>query len=291
MLWVERLGSQRAVGGGPQKVAAPAEQLDPLFQREISERSVRRDDAEPKHVARWPRQIVQDLPYRTVLDGRHDQNNVGHPQNVVAKVAIKGKQRLGVRYRRVTKEGTARWGRFTVGEPTPAEQVGLDIAWPQRGKLILGNFQPVVRHHNRSPPATRSMSSRRPSTVNLCERGKETVTVDVLSVSAIPRSEAQYAQCLLIIHSSLVSSQTLGSAGNRNTTSKRGSIEGTKGAIHISLVPESGWPHPIPNLPLLSQSADRVGGLCLRLKLVREDLEHTQVISHDNHALGTAHAF
>src|SRR5208283_3387034 len=27
------------------------------------------------------------------------------------------------------------------------------------------------------------------------------------------------------------------------------------------------------------------------LKLVREDLEHTQVISHDNHALGTAHAF
>ncbi len=27
---------------------------------------------------------------------------------------------------------------------------------------------------------------------------------------------------------------------------------GTKGAIHISLVPESGWPHPIPNLPLLS---------------------------------------
>jgi len=26
----------------------------------------------------------------------------------------------------------------------------------------------------------------------------------------------------------------------------------TKGAIHISLVPESGWPHPIPNLPLLS---------------------------------------
>src|SRR5208282_1538279 len=46
-----------------------------------------------------------------------------------------------------------------------------------------------------------------------------------------------------------------------------------------------------PDLPLLSQSADRVGGLCLRLKLVSEDLEHTQVISHDNHALGTAHAF
>ena len=58
-----------------------------------------------------------------------------------------------------------------------------------------------------------------------------------------------------------------------------------------SLVPESGWPHPIPNLPLLSWSADLVGGLCLRLKLVSEDLEHTQVISHDNHALGTAHAF
>ena len=34
-----------------------------------------------------------------------------------------------------------------------------------------------------------------------------------------------------------------------------------------------------------------MGGLCLRLKLVSEDLEHTQVISHDNHALGTAHAF
>ena len=61
--------------------------------------------------------------------------------------------------------------------------------------------------------------------------------------------------------------------------------------IHISLVPESGWPHPIPNLPLLSWSVDRVGGLCLRLKLVSEDLEHTQVISHDNHALGMAHAF
>src|SRR5208337_4934807 len=30
--------------------------------------------------------------------------------------------------------------------------------------------------------------------------------------------------------------------------------------------------------------------LCLRLKLVSEDLKHTQVISHDNHALGTAHA-
>ena len=28
-----------------------------------------------------------------------------------------------------------------------------------------------------------------------------------------------------------------------------------------------------------------------RLKLVSEDLEHSQVISHDNHALGTAHAF
>ncbi len=38
--------------------------------------------------------------------------------------------------------------------------------------------------------------------------------------------------------------------------------KGTRGAIHISLVPESGWPHPIlgtgewahpiPNLPLLS---------------------------------------
>ena len=25
--------------------------------------------------------------------------------------------------------------------------------------------------------------------------------------------------------------------------------------------------------------------------MIREDLEHTQVISHDNHALGTAHAF
>ena len=34
-----------------------------------------------------------------------------------------------------------------------------------------------------------------------------------------------------------------------------------------------------------------MGGPCLRLKLVSEDLEHTQVISHDNHALGTAHAF
>ena len=34
-----------------------------------------------------------------------------------------------------------------------------------------------------------------------------------------------------------------------------------------------------------------MGGLCLRLKLVSEDLEHTQVISHDNRALGTAHAF
>ncbi len=33
-----------------------------------------------------------------------------------------------------------------------------------------------------------------------------------------------------------------------------------------------------------------MGGLCLRLKLVSEDLEHTQIISHDNHALGTAHA-
>src|SRR5271157_6581079 len=32
MLWVKRLGSQRAVGGGPQQVAAPAEQLDTLFQ-------------------------------------------------------------------------------------------------------------------------------------------------------------------------------------------------------------------------------------------------------------------
>ena len=197
----------------------------PSSKREISEGGVRRDDAEPKHVAGWSRQIVQNFPYRTVLDGRHDQNNVGHPVNVVAKVAIKGKKRLDVRYRRVTKEGTARWGRFTVGEPTPAKQVGLDIAWPQRGKLLLGDFQPVVRHHNGSPCAARSMSSRRPSTVSRCEKGKETVTVDVLSVLAIPRSETQYAQCLLIIHSSLVSSQRPGSAGNRNATSKRGSIE------------------------------------------------------------------
>ena len=66
---------------------------------------------------------------------------------------------------------------------------------------------------------------------------------------------------------------------------------GPKWAIHISLVPESGWPHPIPNLPIPSQSAKLVGGLCLRLNLVSEDLEHTQVISHDNLALGTAHAF
>ena len=34
-----------------------------------------------------------------------------------------------------------------------------------------------------------------------------------------------------------------------------------------------------------------MGGPCLRPKLVSEDLERTQVISHDNHALGTAHAF
>ncbi len=41
----------------------------------------------------------------------------------------------------------------------------------------------------------------------------------------------------------------------------------------------------------MSESADRVGGLGLRLELVGEDLEHTKVISHDKHALGTAHAF
>ncbi len=46
-----------------------------------------------------------------------------------------------------------------------------------------------------------------------------------------------------------------------------------------------------PDLPLLSWSADRVGDLCFRLKLVSEDLQHNEVISHDNHALGTAHAF
>ena len=44
----------------------PVQQLDPLFQREISEGGVRRDDAEPKHVAGWSRQIVQNFPYRTV---------------------------------------------------------------------------------------------------------------------------------------------------------------------------------------------------------------------------------
>jgi len=37
-------------------------------------------------------------------------------------------------------------------------------------------------------------------------------------------------------------------------------------------------------------NADYRGGVTC-LKLVSEDLEHTQVISHDNHALGTAHAF
>jgi hypothetical protein len=28
-----------------------------------------------------------------------------------------------------------------------------------------------------------------------------------------------------------------------------------------------------------------------KFRILSEDLEHTQVISHDNHALGTAHAF
>jgi hypothetical protein len=67
---VERLGPDGTTRGGAQQIAATAQQLDSLFQRQFSQGRLRGIDAQPQHIARWPREeIVQHLPGRTFLDG------------------------------------------------------------------------------------------------------------------------------------------------------------------------------------------------------------------------------
>ena len=62
MLWVYAWGRSVPWAAAHSRSRPPRKELDPLFQREISEGGVRRDDAEPKHVAGWSRQIVQIFP-------------------------------------------------------------------------------------------------------------------------------------------------------------------------------------------------------------------------------------